>query len=320
MQSGDVPGQSSTCLALGRDVIADRKGKRPMNQDARPFLIHVSPVRGYPSIPIPPIYILWMWLFNCPNTNRDEILFHRHARTASWADFLTMKEGAHISTAVVDAWSVVLNAREKAKGWGTPTRLFASTTTIAGTVVGTVETRDERIKLFQRRLDADLQTSNHVGTTTLDMGGHFYVMSINCKQYKFDILDCSSKKMTNEERYHDAPVDLLDMLSEYVENKHQVAQAIRLRNLRPKRMQMPWRDPSPHADSGVFAMRYMESFTGQDSNTWRCGLQRGNGQQINSLRKRITHNILLAQVNQNMQRIATRVGEYDCNRSQLPAQ
>nr|GMD08069.1 uncharacterized protein LOC109157732 isoform X3 [Ipomoea batatas] len=131
-------------------IAADRKGKQPLNQEARPFRLLSSLVRGYPTVPIPPIYMV-------------------------------------------------------------------------GTVVDTTGTRDERIELFKARLDVDLRASHHVRTATLDMDGHYYVMSVNFNQYKFDIIDCNSKQMPNDKKYRDAPVDLLDMLSEYVESKRQWA-------------------------------------------------------------------------------------------------
>nr|GME20390.1 uncharacterized protein LOC109150699 isoform X3 [Ipomoea batatas] len=211
-------------------IAADHKGKQPLNQETRPFHLLFSLVRGYPTVPIPPIYMVWMSVLNCPNTNCDEVLFRHNEQTATWSNFMTLKEGVNVSTAVVDAWSTILNAREKSRGWGTPSRLFASTTTTVGTVVDTTGTRDERIKLFKARLDVDLRASHHVRTTTLDMylfpiiqDGHYYVMSVNFNQYKFDIIDCNSKQMPNDKKYRDAPVDLLDMLSEYVESKRQWA-------------------------------------------------------------------------------------------------
>nr|GMD99025.1 uncharacterized protein LOC109168291 [Ipomoea batatas] len=196
-------------------------------------VVQLGPLRGHPTIPIPPIYMVWMWVFNCPNTNRDEVLFRHKDRTAKCSDFRTLKKGVNISPAVVDAWATILNAREKSRKLGTPFRLFASTTTTVCTVVATTGSWDERIRLFKARLAADFQASEHVGTATLDMDGHFYVMSINFKQYKCDILHCSSKQMPNDEKYRDAPVDLLDMFSEYLESKHQMARSIRVRSLRP---------------------------------------------------------------------------------------
>nr|GMD48144.1 uncharacterized protein LOC109149952 [Ipomoea batatas] len=139
-------------------------------------------------------------------------------------------------------------------------------------------------------------------------------MSINFKNYKFDILDGSSKRMTNERKYEEAPVDLLDMLSTYLDTKLQQGRAIRLRNMRPKRMQMAWRDPTPNADSGVLAMRHMEAFTGQECSKWQCGLQRGNAVQITNIRKRLMHNIILAEINAHTPAIVTRVRQYDSDR------
>nr|GMC94751.1 uncharacterized protein LOC109149952 [Ipomoea batatas] len=143
-----------------------------------------------------------------------------------------------------------------------------------GTVVPTIGTRDERIELFKARLLADFQASQHVGSATLD---------------------------------------LLDMLSEYLESKHQLARSIRVRNQRRKRMQMPWRTTTPGVDSAVFAMRHMESFTGQPCSSWECGLQKGNREQLNCLRRRFMHNILMAEANECMHEVSTRVGRYDCD-------
>nr|GMC69243.1 uncharacterized protein LOC109150699 isoform X6 [Ipomoea batatas] len=233
--------------------IPDRKGKRPLNQDARPLRLCFSPLRGYPTVPIPPIYMVWMWAFNFPNTNRDEVLFRHKQRTANWSHFLTLREGVNVSAAVV------------------------------GTVVPTIGTRDERIELFKARLWADFQASKHVGSATLD-------------------LDLKKKNLIEQLFVQ------LDMLSEYLESKHQLARSIRVRNLRPKRMQMPWRTTTPGADSVVLAMRHMESFTAQPCSSWECGLQKGNREQLNCLRRRFMHNILLAEANECMHEVSTRVG------------
>nr|GMC77931.1 uncharacterized protein LOC109149952 [Ipomoea batatas] len=77
---------------------------------------------------------------------------------------------------------------------------------------------------------------------------------------------------------------------------------------------MAWRDTTNSVDSGVLAMRHMESYTGQDCNEWNCGLQRGNAEQVLNLCKRFMHNILLSEVNSHMHTIANCVGQYDRQR------
>nr|GMD89659.1 uncharacterized protein LOC109168291 [Ipomoea batatas] len=155
---------------------------------------------------------------------------------------------------------------------GVPTRLFATTATTIGTVVDVATHRNDRVKWFEKRLDQDLQSTNHVGTATLDMG-HYYVINVNFKHHRLDILDNSSVRTSNGGKYQDAPMEL------------------------------------HNSDSGVFAMRHMESLTGQDHNNCQCGLQTGNAHQITNLRKRIMHNVLLAEINLHTQAITNRVAQ-----------
>lgn len=106
----------------------------------------------------------------------------------------------------------------------------------------------------------------------------------------------------------------INLMAEYLESKHQTFCAVRLRNVLPKRMHMAWRDTTNSVDSGVLAMRHIESYTGQDCNEWNCGLQRGNAEQVLNLCKRFMHNILLSEVNSHMHTIANCVGQYDRQR------
>nr|GMD89817.1 uncharacterized protein LOC109150699 isoform X3 [Ipomoea batatas] len=89
-----INGPRSQCLAPQRNDNQDHKGKRPLMQDARLFCMYFSSSMGYPSISLAVIYIVWMWIFNCPNADRNEVLFSHNARTAKWVDFLTLREGS----------------------------------------------------------------------------------------------------------------------------------------------------------------------------------------------------------------------------------
>nr|GMD72438.1 uncharacterized protein LOC109150699 isoform X4 [Ipomoea batatas] len=59
-QSRPIQQPRSQCLAPQRNDIQDPKGKRPLMQDPRPFCMYFSPTLGYPSMPLPAIYIVWM--------------------------------------------------------------------------------------------------------------------------------------------------------------------------------------------------------------------------------------------------------------------
>nr|GMC77916.1 uncharacterized protein LOC109155623 isoform X3 [Ipomoea batatas] len=186
-------------LSSAKERQSRSQREAPLMQDPCPFCMYFSSMMWYPTMPLPTIYIVWMWIFNCPNVDRNEVLFSHNAPNCK-VGILSHLEGGL---------------------WHRPS--------YGGSVVGTVADisadRNDRVKWVEKRLDKDLQTTNCVGTSTLDM---------------------------------------IHMLSAYLDNKHQVACVIHLRNMRTIGMQMPWRGTTSNADSGVFAMLHMESFTGQD--------------------------------------------------------
>ncbi|XP_019196009.1 PREDICTED: uncharacterized protein LOC109189840 [Ipomoea nil] len=187
-----------------------------------------------------------------------------------------------------------------------------------GTVVSISASWDEWVSWFRRRLDAEFQTTNHVGTATLDMyffsifhKAQFYVMCISFKHAAFVIIDSSSTANMGTVMYGTTPEELRDLLAAYLDSKQHIVRALRLRNMQPERMQLAWSDTPTNGDSGVYAMRHMEAFVGQDPRCWQCGLGTGGPGEIENMRKRFLHNILLSTVNGNMHNIRTRAGEYD---------
>lgn len=71
-----------------------------------------------------------------------------------------------------------------------------------------------------------------------------------------------------------------DLFSVFLESKGLGLKAAVVRNMDPKRLQMPWRDAVNKRDCGVFTMRHMESFEGQAVKVWDCGLRKGNSDQL----------------------------------------
>nr|GMC67043.1 uncharacterized protein LOC109155623 isoform X2 [Ipomoea batatas] len=112
----------------------------------------------------------------------------------------------------------------------------------------------------------------------------YYVMNINAKNRRFDIIDHSSSQPSNKAKYGDALENLL-------------VRAMLLRNIKPKGMQMAWRVSTNKHDSVVYSLQHMESFLGQEPRGWNCGLVKGDAEQLVNLRKRCMHDIIMAEVN-----------------------
>lgn len=60
---------------------------------------------------------------------------------------------------------------------------------------------------------------------------------------------------------------------------------------------MPWRDAVNKRDCGIFTMRHMESYKGQKSKEWGCGLRKGDTAQLELLRVQYLHTLCTSDLN-----------------------
>nr|GLL39484.1 uncharacterized protein LOC109155623 isoform X1 [Ipomoea trifida] len=295
-------GRERQCGPAVKHVPANDKGKQLMLHDDEATCVSV--------LPIIHTNVVWMWIKNSPGADLNQVLFEHKGCTARWRDFKTLQEGMNVSNLIVDAWVCVLNAREQPTTSPDPTRLFASTNTTVDTVMTTSTPRDQRLKWFSMRMRAERRMTPHRGPTpilgwgTIDMfifpvihGGQYYVMSVDMKHRRFDIIDHSSSQPSTKAKYGNAPETLQDLLASFLHTNGQPGRAVLLRTLKPKRMVMAWRVPTNNHDSGVYAMWHMESYLGQEPEEWNCGLLKGDVQQIVNLRKRFMHDIIMDEKN-----------------------
>nr|GLL21865.1 uncharacterized protein LOC109149952 [Ipomoea trifida] len=111
--------------------------------------------------------------------------------------------------------------------------------------------------------------------------GHYYVLSVSLKNRRFDIIDSSIDCKPDKVKYTNAqstccrPMQNMDLLAAFLDNKEQTIRTGLIRNMKPKRMQVVWHETSNLQEYEVCAMRHMESYIGQDPREWDCGLIRG---------------------------------------------
>nr|GMD63497.1 universal stress protein A-like protein [Ipomoea batatas] len=89
--------------------------------------------------------------------------------------------------------------------------------------------------------------------------------------------------------------------------------ADRVRRLKPKRMQISWRDRTILEDNGIYTMRHMESYLGQSVSRWYCGIVKGDRYMLNDLRKKFMHDILVSNINSHKHSVIQRASEHDRN-------
>nr|GMD88062.1 uncharacterized protein LOC109164944 [Ipomoea batatas] len=100
-------------------------------------------------------------------------------------------------------------------------------------------------------------------------------------------------------------------LASFFVGLHLHERAGRVRCLKPKRMQMSWRDGIILEDSGIYTMRHMETYLGQGVSSWECGIVKGDKNMLNDLHKKFMHDILVSNINTHKHSVIQRVLEYD---------
>lgn len=84
------------------------------------------------------------------------------------------------------------------------------------------------------------------------------------------------------------------------------SKADQVARVQPKRYVMDWSSEENSVDYGIFLMRYMETFKGEEIETWNCGFETDVEKQkvqLNYLRKKYLANILLSPNNTRRQKV-----------------
>nr|GLL39972.1 uncharacterized protein LOC109162486 [Ipomoea trifida] len=122
---------------------------------------------------------------------------------------------------------------------------------------------------------------------------HYFVLTVNVKNKRFDILDNSSSDSPGNEKYGDKT-----MLAEYFHIKEDDAKSNLVKVLTPARLRMSWRDNSNKVDCGVFTMRHMETYMGKGTKGLDCGLEKENKEQLNNTRVKYLAEIVNSPINE----------------------
>ena len=114
------------------------------------------------------------------------------------------------------------------------------------------------------------------------------------------------------------------MLLAYLkEIKHPRAHAIADPNLKPNRLEMPWRTLRNKVDCGVFAMRHMETYLAQPLAYQKPGLFKESTQQdktLDKLRKKYLCRLLNSEINHLSTHVMNAVKNYQLRPAQVRIQ
>ncbi|CAH1430765.1 unnamed protein product [Lactuca virosa] len=107
---------------------------------------------------------------------------------------------------------------------------------------------------------------------------HFYIICINLEEPAVDVIDNRNSVTKFSRAYRDAPNELKILFSRYLMRVNHKS-ALILEGVELERVNMNWRTRDNHVDYGVFCMRHMETYMGDKTLNWTCGLPKESKQQ-----------------------------------------
>nr|GMD61445.1 uncharacterized protein LOC109150699 isoform X6 [Ipomoea batatas] len=247
----------------------------------------------------------------------NKVIFAYKKRAALVADFLSLQFETDVRVAVIECWCCVLNEKEKYKRAYNPSRFFVSALTSIHTIVFATASRERRLRWFVKRLDGNFDIAPHINRCTVDLfffpmshAQHYFVLCVDMRNRKLEIIDRLAESDRTSDIYGEILKDLKDLLSSYLEKKGHPVRAATVRNLKPTRLRIGWRDCQNNVDCAV-AMRQMETFMARPHSRWDCDLENGNRQLLRKLRQKYLHDIVMIDVNAHKEWIMECTTEYD---------
>nr|GME18955.1 ulp1 protease family, C-terminal catalytic domain-containing protein [Ipomoea batatas] len=238
------------------------------------------------------------------NFSKREFLFSYSGQTVSRVDIRCLAPGAQVSVGVINAWSCILNCRERTKDLSAPARVFASPFTTLNTAVLFKKIDKLKLASFSKALGADFALGPyrtwgdvHLLFFPILQLNHFYLLCVDFKIGRLEIIDNSASTKPTRLKYGDTPENLKLLLTEYFTSVGEKFKSIICENLKCKRLPMKWRDTGNEVDCGVYLTRHMESYVGERATKWDCGLTRGDRLQFQLLRLRYMKELCTVDIN-----------------------
>ncbi|VFQ77915.1 unnamed protein product [Cuscuta campestris] len=245
------------------------------------------------------------WVLQNPNAPKDEAVFVKDGLELTRGEIASLDIGKHISKRVIDVLSTILNHNEKFRSDNSPLRVFArSMDCVANGDIVDVSEANVKNMFANALLPAwdDMADDFNWGKAELFFfpimqQNWAYVLCVDLKSRRCDILDSSSAKAKNEDRYGDMPKRVVRLLGDFLEQQRFVYKGKCVREMLAKRITFPWRDPKATFDYGVATMRHMETYMGDGGKGWNSGLSKINQKPMLLLRCKYCACILLSPVN-----------------------
>ncbi|KAK9065404.1 hypothetical protein SSX86_016787 [Deinandra increscens subsp. villosa] len=212
----------------------------------------------------------------------------------------------YVDENILNCWVQVLNNEENAKSSDSPARLFCTCDVLSEDNFKTQCTPQERADIMEINIQSCLESSAYKSMRKVDLlfcpiqqHNVFYVVCFDFVKPAIEIMDNRRDNAAVHTKYGNRPIVLRDTLARYL-SKVCPLRSKKIKTCLPKRMTMSWRTTKNKFDSGIFAMRHMETYMGGPAGQWKEVFTDESGKQnteISGLRVKYLSKMLLSDVN-----------------------
>ncbi|XP_021859555.2 uncharacterized protein [Spinacia oleracea] len=209
-----------------------------------------------------------------------------------------------VSMSVIDIWALILNQKDLGRGLGSPKRFFCSATASVDVTQSHIQ-REQMIKGtldFKIRLVGMVKCSK-VSISDIDLAffpiihdGCYVILCFNFKYSKVDVIDQRILIGKVNEIYGGYVTIMGSFFSKFLKDMKD-PRANLVKNFEPRVIRMVWKSNELYVvDSGVLAMRHMETYMGQ-ATSWDPLLKKIDGHVLRNLRAKYCCEILKNEYN-----------------------
>ncbi|PWA49120.1 hypothetical protein CTI12_AA484170 [Artemisia annua] len=201
----------------------------------------------------------------------DDVLFHSYFVDGQRIHFESFKEGNEVSAGVIDMWAYVLNQSERKRSTGSLRKLYCHTSIISAEMEKKSVNSKANMSKFVEEMTNLLFISVYQSIRDIDLR-YFFIKYLKDNGYPhFKELD--DYKVTN--------------------------------------VKMSWQTSNNYVDCGIFAMRHMETYSGnKDFDAGFVPEGKEQKKQIEDLRKKYMTKILLSEYNENIRVVESEIEDY----------
>ncbi|KAJ9562278.1 hypothetical protein OSB04_007438 [Centaurea solstitialis] len=236
----------------------------------------------------------------------DDVLFEANDFKLCRGYMEMLVSGYGLQNRIIDAWVHVLNDCEKYKSDEAPRRLYLRTAVTIGVTNFNVD-KEQRYNRFKSNLNDYLSSENmkfrhhDLLFFALYRGINFYLVVFNLKKGVVVIIDNDISDKHKPNRYNKVPNVLHEIMVRYLkEVNHPSWEAISRAIIEEIEVLCCTKNVKS-TESGIYTMRHMETYKGEQPNKWKCGIHKETStrlqSQLHNLRLKYTVKILLSEVN-----------------------